>query len=850
MLNFSPRTRSLIAALLSTTLVAQPALALPWINEFHYDNAGVDANEFIEIAAPVNFDFTGWQVVRYNGDIANNGVVYTGNLPQGGSELLTGRTLLNPTNGIGFLTVNYTSNGLQNGLRDGFALVGPTGFTGGINGGQVLQFLSYEGSFTAGNGATGGPAQGLVSRDIGQSENGSEPATFSLQLTGTGTSGVSTAARVGGDFTWSAPQTATPGQVNTGQTIGDAAPPPPPPPVAQVERIFTIQGERHRSAFEGRSVTTEGVVTTITSNGYYIQDATGDGNARTSDAIFVFTGSAPNVQVGQLLQLTGTVSEFLPGNNSANLTVTQLSAVSAVRVLQDNAALPEAVVLGAGGRAAPTQNVDTLNRSINSENPASLLNLGNGIDFYESLEGMRVSVPNARVTAPSINRSGNDEIFVLADLGAGSTGGNARGAAVISQGDLNPERIQIDTTLARQNGVQITAQTGDTLGTVTGVVSYNFGNFEVLPTTVNVSAGNLQREITSINFDQDRLTVATYNVENLGGNAAQARFDGLASQVVTNLKRPDVIALQEIGDSNGTTNDGTVSAAVTAQRLIDAIVAAGGPRYTYVDVPPANNRSGGQAGTNIRVGYLVNEGRVEITGVERTPGAFNPLNGEGTGPLDANGRAAFDNLRVPLELRIRFNGNDIVLINNHLTSKGGSAALFGQQQAYSDDSDFFNNGVTRRNAQAAFLNNRVDSLLAANPNANVLVLGDLNDFQFSTPLQILQGLAAGDTQVLWNLAQALLPASDLYSLMFEGNAQLLDHILASSSLLAALPLIDIVRLNSEFLDLAGLFSDHDPTLASFLFRPVPEPASLSLFLLGLAGAGAMARRRRKPALAA
>lgn len=163
-----------------------------FINEFHYDNDGTDTGEFIEIANPGQVDLTGFSVVLYNGADGNR---YASN----GTFALSGAAP--------FVVVTLPANGLQNGAPDGIALVDA--------GGGVVQFLSYEGTFTANNG----PAAGLTSTDVVVSETGSTPAGHSLQLQGAGATY--------GDFAWQAPAAATSGAANNAQTIedGDAAGP-------------------------------------------------------------------------------------------------------------------------------------------------------------------------------------------------------------------------------------------------------------------------------------------------------------------------------------------------------------------------------------------------------------------------------------------------------------------------------------------------------------------------------------------------------------------------------------------------------------------------------------------------
>jgi predicted extracellular nuclease len=115
-----------------------------------------------------------------------------------------------------------------------------------------------------------------------------------------------------------------------------------------------------------------------------------------------------------------------------------------------------------------------------------------------------------------------------------------------------------------------TVDVGDSLGNVTGVVSYSFGNFEIIPTedfTDNITPANLQPEVSSIVRTSDQLTVASYNVLNLDPNdsdgdtdIADGRFDTIASQIINNLNSPDIIGLQEVQDNSGSVDDGTVAA--------------------------------------------------------------------------------------------------------------------------------------------------------------------------------------------------------------------------------------------------------------------------------------------------
>lgn len=160
-----------------------------WINEIHYDNAGGDLNECIEIAAPAGTDMSDFSIILYNG---SGGASYD-------TDALSG---LMPDEGCGFGTMSlcYPANGLQNG-PDGIVLYN-------TNTSTVIQFLSYEGaSFSA----TNGPAMGMSSTVIGVTETNSTATGTSLQLTGSGDDYT--------DFTWATSSAANQGALNTGQSI-------------------------------------------------------------------------------------------------------------------------------------------------------------------------------------------------------------------------------------------------------------------------------------------------------------------------------------------------------------------------------------------------------------------------------------------------------------------------------------------------------------------------------------------------------------------------------------------------------------------------------------------------------
>jgi len=162
------------------------------------------------------------------------------------------------------------------------------------------------------------------------------------------------------------------------------------------------------------------------------------------------------------------------------------------------------------------------------------------------------------------------------------------------------------------------------------------------------------------------------------------------------------------------------------------------------------------------------------------------------------------------------------VIVNHFNSKGGDTPLFGRVQPPVLNSE------AQRLQQAQIVNNFVDSILALDAGANVIVFGDLNDFPFSPPLAVV----AGD--VLTNLVTTL-PANEQYTFIFDGNSQVLDNFLVSDHLLEQFDVYDIIHINVEFNNTVRR-SDHDPSLGLFSIvrtvgidiKPSGEPNSINL----------------------
>jgi uncharacterized protein len=817
-----------------------------WINEFHYDNSGTDVNEGIEIAGTAGLNLSGYSIVLYNGGTtaaqaaaavpygtitlsgtiddegAGYGAVFfsfagiQNGAPDGFALVGPGGTVIQfisyegvmtgaagtpaagltsidigvSEDGTGSTTFSLQLTGAGASYGDFTWQPGSASSFGTLNPGQTIigdtatgQVSVRDASVIEGNSGTAN-LNFTVQRAGGLATAAS--VTYTIVLDGTANAAdLAAGAVLTGTVNFAVgASTATVSVPILGDTVGEGNETLSivlSNPVGNIAiadglgigtiinddsvslTIAQIQGSGAVSAYAGQPVTTTGIVTAVDTNGYYLQMAVGDGNAATSDGIFVFSNLvAPGVAVGDSVSVSGTVSEFA-SSAATGLTVTQIVNPVSTIVSSGNA-LPAAVLIGTGGVLPPS-----------SGYPAA-------IAFYESLEGMRVTIDAPQVVS---NTNSFGETYVVASLGAGATTLSERGGLTISAGDLNPERIQIDDDSGIFAGFTPNYTIGDRLSSVTGIFNYAFDNYELLVTSaVTVTTDvTLTQEITTLVSDLDHLSLATFNLENL--DTSDNKFTILANEIVFNLRAPDIIGAQEIQDADGAGTGTNLSGTITAQGLIDAIFAISGLTYAYVEVAPtATNISGGEPNGNIRNGFFYNTARVQYV----------------AGSAVAISDPAYNGSRRPLVADFTFNGQTIEVINMHSTSRGGSSPLFGATQPPADAGD------GARTAQATAARAFVNNALATNPALNIAVLGDFNGFYFENALQ---ALTAGG--ILTNL-NSLLPVGERYSYLFDGNLQQLDNIMVTSGLLAGAQ-YDAVHINAEFAATATRPTDHDPQLA-------------------------------------
>ncbi len=748
------------AAALALPLLAAPAHAVvaPHISEIHYDNAGADVGEAIEVAADPGTDLTGWSVVLYNG---SGGASY-GTLPLG------------VANAAGFAVVNGPGTGIQNGAPDGLALVRPDA--------TVAQFLSYEGVLTA----TNGPAAGQASTDVGVLEAGTEAPGLSLQLV---------------EGAWTGPIDSTFGAVNGEEEE------PPPPPVGEcgdpATLIHQIQGAgaTFDPAFGGVQ-TVEAVVSAVKPGlrGFYLaQDAAQvDADPLTSEGLFVFTGAAPTVEVGQTVRVQGTVAEF--GTQGS---VTQLTDV---------------VI---GGCDLPATTVT----------PVPVTFPLAAVGDLERYEGMLVTFEQDLVLSEYFNYARFGEVVAAVppngwDRLYTPTAVVEPGAEAIALADVYARsRITIDDSSTAQNpavplhpgngqpfSLENRFRGGDTVTDVTGVIDQSFNLYRVHPTAYGEYTAQNPRP-TSAPEVSGEIQVASFNVLNYfltpdqGGSTVDCGPEGneqecrgadadqpqelprQRAKIVSALAGldADVVGLMEMENTPG------VEPAADLVAGLNDVLGAG--TYDYVDT--------GVVGTDaIRVGLLYK------------PAAVTPVGDFAV--LDSTVDPRFvDTANRPM-ITQTFDavgdGERFTVSVNHLKSKGSACA------GDPDTGDGAGNCNLTRTAAAEAI---VD-FLATDPTGSAdtdhLVIGDLNSYDMEDPIDALA--AGGFVDEIKRFGGDL-----AYGYVFDGQAGYLDHALANTALSGQVTGAAEWHINADEASVLDYDTSFKPDAVDAIYAPDPYRSS-------------------------
>ena len=618
--------------------------------------------------------------------------------------------------------------------------------------------------------------------------------------------------------------------------------------------ICVIQGSGTTSPVVGQSVTTRGIVTAIkTGSGFYIQDDNCDADPNTSNGVFVFTGSTipAAAVVGNRVQVGGTVQEFIPSADPNQHPATEIAGSPTVSVLSTGNALPAPVTITAA---------DTL---------------VNNLDNLERYEGMRVTVPSLTVVAGTQGTITENSATVSSNgVFYGVVTGVARpfrepgvnasdplppgSPANVPRFDENPERIRIDSD-AQPGTTALNVSAGAVLTNVTGPLDYQFRTYTILPDTTLTGTGVGPTPVPTPTDTE--FTVASFNMERFfdtvadGGESGaptltQTAFNNRlnkASLIVRTVQHyPDVIGVEEME------NLSTLQQ-VAAKINSDAQTIDGLPNPNYHAYLSEGNDVGG-----IDVGFLVKESRVttvdvtqiELAGCNRnTPTTCYTYTNPNTGGQELL------NDRPPLVLRATVNrpalyGGGAVpftVIVNHLRSLS------------SIDDDTTPNGTgtegsrvrAKRKAQAEFLANLIQSRQVSDPNEKIITVGDMNAFRINdgyvdvigtvlgTPSPDDQTVVPGDGADLVNPDQTdlidTLSPDQRYSYSFDGNAQVLDHVIVNPPALSILSRFAYAREDAdqpvkdyENGTIPDRISDHDQPVAYFSLVPTSPDVAVSM----------------------
>ena len=569
----------------------------------------------------------------------------------------------------------------------------------------------------------------------------------------------------------------------------------------EVKNIGEVQGESHESPLVGKEVVINNVVVTKTDKtGFYVQDKVSDNNPKTSDAVYV--ASKDKVESGDLLKVQGTVKEgymeeysVKPGQTfkkpAGSLTVTQI--INATITKLGKADLPKALNIS---EKMPKDIVDNTPTKYNPETEA--------LDYWESLEGMRVEVTKPKVTGPQYK----GDIYVLP--------GDYKGQKLNNIGGVNLRPgVQNTEVLPITVGNKFVAKAKDYFNeNITGVVTYKNKTYKIDPSSVPaIQDGGLKREVSKIYPSEDKLTIASYNIENFSANnkghdeTPEEKVDKIANSFIKEVHSPDIITLIEVQDNNGGVNDGTVDGVKSGEKLAQRIKSLGGPDYKYTEIAPVDGKDGGKPGANIRVAYLYNPKRVTLIGKEKggSEEAARFVNGhleKNPARIDPTS-VHFEKVRKSLAAEFEFKGERIVVIANHLKSKLGDDAIYGSNQPSVE------NTKAKRIEEAKILNAFIKEGLRQNPNLKFVLTGDFNDFEFSDSVRTIVG------NELVNL-MAEHEQGDRYSYFYRGSNQSLDNILISKNIKDKV-VFSPVHINASFMEEHGRASDHDPVVVQIDF---------------------------------
>lgn len=511
-------------------------------------------------------------------------------------------------------------------------------------------------------------------------------------------------------------------------------------------RISSIQGSGSSSSLVGQNASVEAVVIASFQGanqigGFFLQetDSNSDGNPASSEGIFV--NSTQAVNVGDLVRVSGTVAETF-----------QLTQIT-----------PSNIVVCASNQTLPT--------------PATLQLPLDSATALEAVEAMRVSVPQTLTVSETYGLGRYGQILLSNGRLQQPTNVTTPGAAALAlQAQNNLNKLLLDDASNVQNPEPVifpapglsasnTLRSGDTISNLSGVLTYDFGEYRLLSTSTPNFVHSNPRTTSPAAVAGSNLRVASFNVLNffngngLGGGFPTARGANNAAEFARQKAKivsailglnADVVGLTELE------NDGYGNYSAIAELVNSLNSASNSSVWTYV------NPGLSQIGTDqIAIGFIYRTDRASTLGAPAI--------------LDSSIEPLFiDNKNRPTlaqTFRATQGGGVITIAINHLKSKGSDCNDLGDVDAGDGQG---NCNITRTQAAQALLN-----WIGRNPTGindkDYLLIGDFNAYAMEDPITKLTSNGFTDLTRRFE-------GNSAYSYVFDGEAGSLDHGLATASL--------------------------------------------------------------------
>lgn len=561
---------------------------------------------------------------------------------------------------------------------------------------------------------------------------------------------------------------------------------------SQGTTIGEIQGCGHISPMNGRHViNVQGVVTHKFSNGFSMQSVIKDDLDCSSEGIFVTTTEYPKVVPGQLVSVDGNVVEYIPGGEKDhNLSRTEIHQ-PVIKVINQNYKIPEPIVIDKYTSRIPDKAIK-LTKTFDIER--------NGLDYFESLEFMLVEIEDGIVVGP---KNVYNEFFVLPKSFIEMNRLSQQNALLKSETDENPEKIMVDAASSFTQKVNV----GDELlQPIIGIMDYSFANYKIWTISNPVLTKN-EIKNNEIKIDDELLTIASYNLNNFSRFDKSSRINKVGCQIVKILKTPDILILNEVLDDSGTQDDGITSADQTLKILVKSIADCGGPVYRFSDSPPVDGMDGGVNGGNIRT-VVIYKDNDELflekpddssTGLKLKNNQFRIQNN----PLRLfEDDTAFLGTRKPTIWLFNWKNEQFLVLGLHLISQSTNSPDWG------DIHPIITPDQEKREKQAILINEYLSQKSFLQPEPNIIILGDFNDYSWSNTLKVLH-----DNQNFVLLSNEQ-PEED-YSYIHQGNAFQFDYAFVNKMLSSRVSMFTIPHINS-IINSEDQVSDHDPLLFAIL----------------------------------